>query len=103
MSFRRDGWTRLSSPGNKCGARWRHVASGWEVRHCGRPTANWPYYAVDPSDPARCTVTHNGLGFRDLNAAFDAVEGVVAGRYRATNERCTGSTRRIVRPGDATQ
>ncbi len=44
---KRAGWTRLSPPGDKCTARWRHV-SGWTVVHCGHPTALWPYLAISP-------------------------------------------------------
>lgn len=94
----RPGWTRLSAPGNKCAAHWRHE-SGWEVRHCGHPTANYPYSATDPNDPeARVCVTHNGRGFKTLAVAFDAIEGVLAGRLIATNERCGARTRRICTP-----
>lgn len=58
----RPGWIRLSAPGDKCGAHWLHTSSDWQIRHCGHPTANWPYYAIDPDHPTRATVTHNGLG-----------------------------------------
>lgn len=94
----RPGWTRLSPPGNKCATHWRHE-SGWEVRHCGHPTANYPYSATDPGDPeARVCVTHNGRGFKTLAVAFDAIDGVLAGRLIATNERCGARTRRICTP-----
>lgn len=92
----RPGWTRLSPPGNKCAARWRHEASGWEVRHCGHPTANYPYHAADPEHPGRVVVTHNGKGFRKLVNAWAAVEGVLSGDLVATNERCGPSTRRVL-------
>lgn len=74
------GWQRLSAPGDKCGAHWRHEASGWQVRHCGHPTANWPYYAIDPAHEECATVSANGRGFRSLKAAFAAVESVIDGR-----------------------
>lgn len=94
----RPGWARLSPPGNKCATHWRHE-SGWEVRHCGHPTANYPYSATDPNDPEdRVCVTHNGKGFKTLAVAFDAIEGVLAGRLIATNERCGARTRRICTP-----
>lgn len=88
------GWERLSPPGNKLRAYWRHK-SGFVVQHCGHPTANWPYYIVDPEHPTRCLMTHNGLGFRTLAVAREAVEALVAGQIRATNERCGPSTRRL--------
>lgn len=93
----RPGWSRLSRPGDKCRAYWEHT-SGWIVRHCGHPTANWPYYAVDPAEPARTVVTHNGQGFRTLLDAFEAVEDVLAGAMVATNEWCVDGVRRIIPP-----
>jgi len=87
-------WVRLSAPGNKLGATWEHP-SGWQVHHCGHPTANWPYYAVDPTDNGRLYVTHNGKGFRTLVAAFAAVEGVLVGELVATDEGCGPTTGRI--------
>lgn len=92
----RPGWRRLSAPGDKCSARWLHEASGWEVKHCGHPTANWPYHAADPEHPGRVVVTHNGKGFRKLADAWAAVEGVLSGALVATNERCGPSTRRVL-------
>ena len=80
----------------KCGARWRHESSGWEVKHCGHPTANWPYHAADPEHPGRVVVTHNGKGFRKLVEAMQAVEGVLTGALVATNERCGPATRRVL-------
>jgi hypothetical protein len=67
----RAGWERLSRPGDKCSGHWLHV-SGWEVRHCGHPTANWPYYATSPGGQVLADTT--GRGFRLLADAFAAVE-----------------------------
>lgn len=86
MSYRRPGiraragWTRLSRAGDKLTALWRHDASGWLVQHCGHPTANWPYYAVDPAHPERVVVAPSSRAFRSLADALPAVEDVVAGR-----------------------
>jgi len=99
-SWRRPGWERLSRPGAKLDARWRHTASGWEVRHCGHPTANWPYFGVDPAHPGAATVTHNGRGFRNLATAFDQVEAVLRGDLVATDDRCGPTTRRITTTDD---
>lgn len=96
----RYGWTRLSRPGDKCAARWRHDATGWMVVHCGHPTANWPYYLVDPRCPGRATVTFNGLGFKTLNMAMQTAEDVLDGTAVATNDRCGERTRRVVYPGE---
>ena len=98
----REGWSRLSEPGKKCDAHYRHDATGWQVRHCGHPTANYPYWAIDPTDPEeRCCVTHNGHGVRTLQLAFEQVEGVIAGRRVATNDGCGPLTRRIMQEGQA--
>jgi hypothetical protein len=93
---RRD-WTRLSKPGCKCSALWRHDPSGWLVQHCGHQTAIWPYYLVDPAFPESATMTHNGRGFTALLAAFEAVEGIVEGTCVATNENCVPGVRRVLK------
>ena len=41
---------------------------GWLVRHCGHPTANWPYYIVEESTGV-AWVSHNGRGFNDVRSA----------------------------------
>lgn len=66
-------WERLSAPGDKCGAYWRHE-SGWSVRHCGHPTANYPYYGIPPRDGEEMLLAPNGRGFRLLKDALRAVE-----------------------------
>ena len=50
---------------------WQH-ASGWQVHHCGHPTANWPYSGVRPDG----SLLHlpNGRAFRHLADAQAAVE-----------------------------
>lgn len=75
----RAGWVRLSPPGDKLSAHWRHHASGFEVRHCGHPTANWPYYVEHPSRPGVMLVTESRFGFRRLAEAQAAVEGLAGG------------------------
>ena len=75
---RRSDWQRLSAPGDKCSAHWAHPNSGWEVLHCGHPTANWPYWLREPNRrDGRIVVSHNGRGFRTLADAFAAVNGVL--------------------------
>lgn len=79
---KRKGWTRLSNP--KTGTLfqvWRHDASGYEVRHCGHPTALRPYYVTRPDDD-RVVVRSDGGAFEWLDAARDAVEGVAAGELK---------------------
>ena len=94
--MKRAGWTRISATKRKTDAHWIHKASGFQILHCGHPTANWPYYAIDPADPGRTTVTHNGLGFRTLKDAFDQIDGVIAGTMVATNDNCGPTTRRVI-------
>jgi hypothetical protein len=74
----REHWERLV--GYRC---WQH-SSGWEVHHCGHPTANWPYYLVEPKT-RRMVIAQNGKAFRTLALAQDAVRAVVAGYYRVEN------------------
>lgn len=93
--MRRRNWTRLSNPRDKCATHWEH-ASGWTLRHCGHPTANWPYYAISPEHPDDVVVTHNGLGFKTLAEGMRSIELVLAGRARFTDERCVAGVRRIV-------
>lgn len=95
----REGWERLSPPGNKCFATYRHEASGWLVRHCGHPTANYPYYATKPGDD-RTVVTHNGKGWRTCELAFLAVEAVLNGSLRVTDSRCGARTLRVTTEDD---
>jgi hypothetical protein len=66
----RPGWTKVD------GCIWQHV-SGWQVHHCGHPTANWPYYGVRPDGTV--IVMPNNTGFRHLVEAQEAVEHDVAG------------------------
>lgn len=91
------GWQREGNLGTKIGAIYFHAESGWVVRHCSHPTANWPYYAIDPNDPERrVAVTHNGQGFRTAQLAMEAVEGVLAGTVLNTIEGCGSQTRRLL-------
>lgn len=76
------GWERLSRPGDKTSTHWRH-RSGWQVRHCGHPTANYPYHAEDPAHPGILVVERDGRGFRNLAQARAAVEGVEAGTHES--------------------
>ena len=96
--MKRRGWRRLSMVGDKTSTNWVHEESGWQIQHCGHPTANWPYYAIDPEHPADATMTHNGRGFRTLRQAMEAIEHVLAGRWRATDENCVATVRRIISP-----
>jgi hypothetical protein len=99
---KRAKWTRLSDPkASKCDQHWRHE-SGYEVKHCGHPTAIWPWYVVDPADRGLCLVSQSGYAFRKLSGAMDAVEGLVAGQLVALETSLSpGHVRRIVASAEA--
>jgi hypothetical protein len=64
-------WRRIPGfNGGKCFARWVH-RSGWEVHHCGHPTALFPYYVEAPD--GRSFIAANGRGFMHLAAANAAI------------------------------
>jgi hypothetical protein len=92
-------WVRLSEPGDKLRALWFHRPSRWRVRHCGHPTANWPYYAESPEFP-EMVVTHNGRGWRTAELARAALDEVMAGTAVVTADRCVAGVRRVLRPGE---
>jgi hypothetical protein len=68
------------------------------VRHCGHPTANYPYYLVSPEPRlAGCTVvSFNGMGFCRLGIAMEVVERIVAGEAEVTRRRCVPGVARII-------
>ena len=84
------GWIRLSAPGNKCATHWRHV-SGWEVHHCGHPTANWPYYLTAPESGREIT-SFNALGFKTLAVAKIVVHGLLAGMFHLAGNHVQNAT-----------
>ena len=94
----RAGWTRLSWPGDKCGAHWRHDQSGYEVKHCGHPTALYPYTIHDPAFPLDIVMSHNGMGWAALEVALTVAEKLSWGRLLHTTDGVTGTNCRIV-PG----
>lgn len=70
-------WTRHPSPIGSKGARYVLEGTGYQVQHCGHPTANWPYYGITPD--GRDIFTHNGKGFRLLEEAKAAIEALARG------------------------
>lgn len=91
-------WERVGGqPGRKDGI-FEH-SSGWQVQHCGHPTANWPYFVTAPAGhemAGYCITSFNGLGFVSIVAARTAVELVAAGRVEVTRRRCVGNAARIM-------
>lgn len=74
-------WIRLGDIiGDPKFATHLHSASGWTVKHCGHPTANYPYYCVSPA--GRTLIAPNGRGFTLLKLAKAAAEAA------ATETQC---------------
>ena len=48
-----------------------HIPSGWQVRHCGHLTANFPYYILTPDG---VVLADNGRGFQRLELAKQHLE-----------------------------
>lgn len=90
------GWTkRPGINGGTTGSSWRHDASGWEIGHCGHPTALYPYGMSHPGLPGRLLMSHNGMGFTCIKAARAMVEQIAAGELAFTTDRCGPATARI--------
>lgn len=100
LELRYPGWTRVSAAkAGKCNTHWRHD-SGWEVRHCGHPTALYPYTATHP-DVDRTVVSNAGVGFVDLEQAFDEIGLLLAGTAKLDHGQGNrGNVRRIRVAGD---
>lgn len=65
-------------------ATYEHPFSGWQVHHCGHSTALWPYYLTQPGRP-EIIVSHNRLGFQNVEAAKAAVIYILCGRATVTD------------------
>jgi hypothetical protein len=76
-------WQRTNDhpKGSVVGLTYSHT-SGWTVRHCGHPTANNPYEVTNPA--GRLVVAPNGLAFRTVATALDAVDAIRFGFWRLT-------------------
>lgn len=64
---------RLMTPAHWVAGVWLHVPSGWEIHHCGYPTANFPYYIVTAAGE-KILNPLNGKGFQRLSLARQYVE-----------------------------
>ena len=88
-----NGWTKIRAA--VVGGDYRHH-SGWVARHCGHQTALWPYTLSHPDlHPGQSVTSFNGRGFADLSAALAVVEGLAAGRYQVTAEKCVSGLLRV--------
>ena len=86
---KRFGWERVDGTTHKCRAVWAHP-SGWEVRHCGHPTALWPWSAMAPkvADEVDFVVDQNGRGFQNLARAFEQIDRYERGELTIRVEVC---------------
>lgn len=74
--------SRWTSHGKGKLDRYDEHESGWQVIHCGHPTANWPWYAVSPE--GEHVVAHHGRGWRKLEQAREHVDGLIGGTWRVS-------------------
>ena len=80
------GWERVDPrPWTKTAARWKHP-SGWELHHCGHPTANYPWALYDPTGRAvsrgwsfEPPAPNDRRAWRTLKEAFAFVETILSG------------------------
>jgi hypothetical protein len=99
-------WVDLGGRG-KC-KTWRLAGTGYVVKHCGHPTANYPWYGERPDGS---TITsgrdgRQGMAFRYLDDAKVAVELDQAGRLGAialtaaqrSSDRAVAAQRTPTRP-----
>lgn len=70
-------WVRHAGAFGKLDTVHVHTRSGWQVRHCGHPTANFPYLIVT-SDGEQLVNPVNGRGFQRLELAKEFVESTTA-------------------------
>lgn len=91
----RAGWERVGAAKWPHRPKYVHTASGCWFRHCGHPTANWPY-AVNVPGETQYLLTGGigkGVAFRTVRLAMEAVEAFVAGRaVDAKGSECQPST-----------
>jgi hypothetical protein len=88
----------ISKKGGKCVGEWVHTRSGWRVKHCGHPTAIWPYHLIDPARPQYIVMTHNGLGWRRKEDACADILRIYAGLRVVTDINCYPLILRVVTP-----
>lgn len=96
MSRLEDRWVRESPAQGTVWTRWRDKLSGWKLQHCGHPTANWPYYLIDPDHPDKTTVSFNGFGFKTVAVCKEVIERLSAGELRTSDENCGATTRCVL-------
>lgn len=73
--------------GTGCFRNYKHP-SGWEIGHCGHPTALWPWAVIDPQGRI-----HTSGAKCDLGYAFAHVEDAVAHVLRHLRGELVGGGR----------
>jgi hypothetical protein len=63
------GWSRFDGSKSKVYAKWAH-RTGWELHHCGHPTANYPWLMIDPDGRTVQTGVLGPAGRADFGSAF---------------------------------
>ena len=66
-------WQRVPGLLGKLDTVHIHTPSGWEIHHCGHPTANFPYVIYKPNGER--ILAPNGRGFQRLELAKKYAEG----------------------------
>ena len=77
-------WERQAGFLSKMHTTWTHTPSGWIIRHCGHPTANFPYYIE--TQRGSHLYAPNGRGFQRLDLAKARVEQLWAGEPTPATE-----------------
>lgn len=84
------GWSKQPRPAGYGSAAWRsswvYVSSeGWELSHCGHPTALWPYLLISPNGTrvltgaaGPCRNPEFGTAWSSVAEAIDFVASLTA-------------------------
>jgi len=60
-------WRRIDGHRCKTAALYQLAGTDFFIRHCGHPTANFPYYGIRPD--GTIMLAKNGMAFRTLAIA----------------------------------
>jgi hypothetical protein len=93
MAPRNKRWNNISAvKGHKCFAKYEMVDHpGYVIRHCGHPTALWPYYGTTPG--GETILAPNGRGFghlADAQAAMEKLADAEAARRKVASTLSAG-------------
>lgn len=80
-------WRKLPDSHSKLnhkGGTYEHL-TGWQIEHCGHPTALFPYYLITPNGE-HPIIGCNCRAFRNLDAAKAAVAYILCGLSRVVTD-----------------